>query len=482
MQQAPEMDSFNLYTQTRIAHWDSVAKNLDRWRGWDGYYHRRLAEIYALHIPQGRRVLEVGCGQGDLLNALKPGNGVGIDFSQTMISRARGKHPGLEFHCMDAHELQLEDSFDYIILSDLLNDLWSVQQVFQKLVPLSRPHTRIFINCYSRLWEYPLALVRKCGLAKPNLTQNWLTTHDIANLLYLSGFEVLQHWAEILCPFACPGLTNLCNRFLVKLFPFRFFALTNFIVARLQPQKEEPSRELPTVSVVIPARNEAGHVKQLFRRIPEMGRRTELIFVEGNSTDDTFQAISREILEWPSKKAKLFKQSGAGKGDAVRMGFEQAVGDILMILDADLTVPPEDLKHFYDAIVARKGEFINGVRLVYPMEREAMRFFNLLGNKFFGQTFSWLLGQPIRDTLCGTKVLWKSDYALIAANRGYFGNLDPFGDFDLLFGAAKLKLKIIDLPIRYRERKYGVTNIRRWSHGWLLLRMALLAALRIKFV
>ena len=178
----------------------------------------------------------------------------------------------------------------------------------------------------------------------------------------------------------------------------------------------------------------------------------------------------------------LLRQTGIGKADAVRLGFQHASGDILMILDADLTVPPENLPRFFEALVSGKGEFINGVRLVYPMEEQAMRSLNLLGNKFFSTAFSWLLGQSIKDTLCGTKVLWKKDYEIIAANRSYFGDFDPFGDFDLIFGAAKQNLKIVDLPIRYRERTYGSTNISRWKHGMLLMRMVAFAARRIKFV
>jgi glycosyltransferase involved in cell wall biosynthesis len=241
------------------------------------------------------------------------------------------------------------------------------------------------------------------------------------------------------------------------------------------------ARREPTVSVVIPARNEAGNIPRLLSDVPDMGAGTELIFVEGHSSDGTYEAIEREILKHPHRRARLFRQTGRGKGDAVRLGFSEANGDVLMILDADLTVPPDDLPRFYDALRAGKGEFLNGVRLVYPMERQAMRFFNLIGNKFFSLAFSWLLGQPLKDTLCGTKVLWKADYRRIAANRAYFGNFDPFGDFDLLFGAARLSLKIVDIPVRYRERTYGETNIQRWRHGWLLLKMVIFAARRIKF-
>jgi ubiquinone/menaquinone biosynthesis C-methylase UbiE len=469
------------YQQDRILHWDSIAAQMDTWSGWGCYYHQRLAQVYRFLVPPGRKVLEVGCGRGDLLAALEPGIGVGIDFSEEMLHRARKRHPGLRFLCADAHTLKLNETFDAILLSDLANDLWDVQMVLERLWPLATPHTRIIINSYSRLWELPLELAGKLGLAKPNLYQNWLTVEDISNLLHLTEYEVVRHWEEILLPLPVPLVANLLNRFSVKTWPFNNLALTNFILARPKMQPRKPEKK-PVVSVIIPARNEAGNIPKIFARTPEMGAGTELIFVEGHSRDNTYAAIKQEITAHPDRRCKLLRQTGVGKGDAVRLGFAEARGDILMILDADLTVPPENLPRFYQVLRSGKGEFANGVRLVYPMEKQAMRFLNLLGNKFFNLAFSWLLGQPIKDTLCGTKALWKTDYDLIAANREYFGSFDPFGDFDLLFGAAKLGLKIVDLPIRYRERIYGTTNIDRWRHGWLLLKMVFLAARRIKFV
>ena len=247
------------------------------------------------------------------------------------------------------------------------------------------------------------------------------------------------------------------------------------------PRPEERPAE-PLVSVIVAARNEEGNIPQIFERTPDLGGGIEFVFVEGGSRDDTFEAIRRELEKRPEISGKLFKQPGKGKGDAVRLGFSEASGDILLILDADLSVAPEDLPRFVEALQSGRGEFINGVRLVYPMEERAMRFFNLLGNKFFSLAFSWLLGQSIKDTLCGTKVLWREDYERIAANRSYFGEFDPFGDYDLIFGAARLNLKIVDIPIRYRERTYGAPNISRWRDGQLLLRMVLFAARRLKFV
>jgi len=469
------------YQQTRSAHWDEVARSGIQKKSRGNAYHKRLAEVYRFLVPPGARVLEIGCGQGDLLAALHPRVGVGLDFSAVMVKYARERHPKLTFHQMDAHDFSLEGKmFDAVILSDLINDVRDVKRVLEQIKPHTHSRTRIIMNYYSRLWEIPLGLVRKLNLATPNLLQNWLTAEDVENLLYLAEYEVIRNWHEILLPLRIPFLGRLANRVLVKIRPFNWLALTNFTIAR--PKPKSSVKVQPSVSVIVPARNEEGNIPAIMARVPEMGAGTELIFVEGNSRDNTYQAIEHAIALEPDRNVKLLKQPGVGKYDAVKVGFAAATGDILMILDADLTVPPEDLPGFYEALVSGKGDFINGVRLVYPMEKEAMRFLNLLGNKFFSLMFSWLLGQPIKDTLCGTKVLWKQDYELIAANRAYFGDFDPFGDFDLIFGATKLGMKIIDYPVRYQERTYGTTNIDRWRHGVLLLKMVGVAARRLKFV
>jgi ubiquinone/menaquinone biosynthesis C-methylase UbiE len=469
------------YFQERSSYWDRSARQRDRTRSWGGYYHRRLAEIYRSLIPAGQRVIELGCGDGDLLAALKPSCGVGVDFSSEMIKLARERHPELTFIQADVHEVELDETFDVVILSDLLNDVWDVQKVLETAAGLSKPQSRIILNSYSRLWEIPLGIAQRLGLANPVLQRNWLTVEDIANLEGLADLEVIRSWQEILFPLPVPGITTLANKFLVKLWLFNQFGLTNFILARPRPATRQ-NRKDASVSVIIPACNEAGNISEIFKRTPQMGLGTELVFVEGHSKDDTYATIQQEIGKHPEISCKLLRQEGIGKGDAVRSGFANASGELLMILDADLTVPAESLPRFYDALVDGKGDLINGVRLVYPMEKQAMRFFNLLGNKFFTLAFSWVLGQSIKDTLCGTKVFWKSDYEKIAANREYFGDFDPFGDFDLIFGAVKLNYKIVDLPIRYRQRTYGETNIQRWKHGWLLLKMLYIALKRIKFV
>jgi len=471
------------YRKKRVDHWDRVSQKKEAPKRAAVFYHQLLQDYYCFLVPTGLRVVELGCGHGDLLAGLKPSFGVGIDFSEEMLRIASQKHPDLTFIQTDAHDIDFKEKFDVIILSDLVNDLWDVQRVLEKLRNVSHPGTRLVLNFYNNLWRMPLSFAKWLGLGAEVMEQNWFSPDDIYNLLKLSGFEVVQTRSLIFLPLKIPFLSTLFNRYLVHIPPFSWFALTNIIIARPDPARDKRSlRVSPSVSVIIPARNEAGNIEDILRRIPALGRRTEIIFVEGHSSDHTFETIKKMIAQFGDKKCKLFRQTGAGKGDAVRLGFDKAQGDILMILDADMTVAPEDLLRFYNAIVGGRGEFINGVRLVYPLEDQSMRSFNILGNKFFSLAFSWLLGQPIKDSLCGTKVLWKRDYEAIVKNRAYFGNFDPFGDFDLLFGAAKLNLKIAEMPIRYRARTYGNTNIDRWCHGWLLLKMILFAAKRIKLI
>lgn len=474
-----KLDKFKKYQKEHAVHWNKVANSLEHWTGWGGYYRSRLQKIYRFTIPQGMDILEIGCARGDLLAALNPNKGIGIDLAGEMIKQAQERHPGLTFLQGDIHEINLQEKFDYIILSDLINDLWDVEAVFHNIRTMCKPSTRIILNYYNRLWEWPLAVAQKLHLAQPTLPQNWLSEEDVRNLLYLGGFEVVRDWEEVLAPLPFPVLSWLCNHFLVRVWPFRSLAMTSFTLARTIPVQDKQEY---SVSVVVPARNEEGNIRNIFERVPQMGKGTELVFVEGHSHDNTYAVIEEEMKNHPKVHASLYRQTGKGKGDAVRMGYAHASGDILMILDADLTVPPEDLPRFYRAIQSGKGDFINGVRLVYPMEKQAMRFFNYIGNKAFSMLFSFLLDQPVKDTLCGTKVLRKVDYDRIAFNRSYFGDFDPFGDYDLLFGAAKLNLKIVDLPIRYEERIYGTTNIQRWKHGWLLLKMVVFAARRIKFI
>lgn len=467
------------YRLQRIAHWNKVAENFQL-SIFSRFYQELLSHYYKFFIPPGLRILELGSGEGNLLNSLQPSYGVGVDFSTNMVSKASSRYPDMKFFCADAHTADVQGQFDVIILSDIVNDCEDVQKLLLNIKKNCHERTRIIINYFNNVWRIPLSAARYLNLARPVLEQNWLSPHDIKNFLYLCGFEEIAKRVFIALPLPIPLLSNFFNRFVVHFFPFSLFALTNFSISRPAPKKK--NIDGLTTSVIIAARNEAGHIEELLNRIPKIGVDTEIIFVEGNSSDDTYNVIEQNIATSKRQNVFLYRQQGKGKGDAVRLGFQKATGDVVLILDADMTVRPEDIPQFVQALADGKGEFINGVRLVYPMEDEAMRFFNIIGNKFFSFAFSWLLNQQIKDTLCGTKVMWRSDYEILSANRHYFGEFDPFGDFDLIFGAAKMNLKLIDLPVRYQARRYGTTNISRWSNGWLLLKMVIFASKKIKFI
>jgi len=440
------------------------------------FYRVCLARCYNQFIPREASVLEIGCGSGELLSKLNTRKIAGVDVSPGQVELARQRAPHGRFFVQAGENLSLNETFDFVILTDTINEAADIEQMLGRVRSVSSPRTRVILNFYSNLWKPVLSLTRWLGCADPVPESSWLTPSDVRNLLGLAGFEIIKMDARILCPLPMLGLDRALNRFVAPF--FQWFCLANFCVARRKPERD--SAHL-SVSVVIPARNEAGNIEAAVCRTPEMGNFTELILVEGGSSDGTWEEIRRVQAKHASRRIKVLRQTGKGKGNAVREGFNQAEGDILMILDADLTVPPEDLPKFYEVLVSGHAEFANGSRLVYPMENQAMRFFNLCANKMFGAIFSWLMEQPVKDTLCGTKALTRVNYECIAANRHYFGEFDPFGDFDLLFGADKLNLKIADVPIRYRNRTYGSTNIQRWRHGWLLLRMIIVAARKLKF-
>lgn len=457
---------------------DDVAPRREAWQKRHRYYHRAIQHIAQFFIPKGGTVLDVGSGTGDLLATLAPARGVGIDVSPNMVALASKRHPNLSFFVMDAEHLELKETFDYVICSDLIAYLPDVQRAFMEIKKVSHDRTKVFITYTNFLWEPLLRFAEFAHLKMAAPTQNWLSANDLENFLRLSGFEIIRRGEELLLPVNIPLVSYIVNRFLARLPLLRRLCLIRYVIAK---PMQTSMREY-TTSVIVPARNEKGNIEAAVLRTPQLGLHTEIIFVEGGSKDGTREEIQRVIAAHPEKDIKLLIQDGKGKGDAVRKGLAAAKGDLLFILDADLTVSPEDLPKFYAAIASGAGEFINGSRLVYQMERRAMQTLNHIANKFFGAAFSWILGQRIKDTLCGTKVFFRNDYERIAACRAFFGDFDPFGDFDLIFGAAKLGLKIIDLPIRYSARTYGQTNISRFRHGLLLLKMTTFAMLKIKFI
>jgi SAM-dependent methyltransferase len=468
-------------TSTRLeqisAFFDDFASVDARWRRKNRTYHRLIESLMRSSVPAGAAVLEIGSGHGDLLAALEPRRGVGIDVSPRMVLGAGERHPELEFVCAAGETFVRDEAFDYVVLSDLVPFADDLLAVFRNASRMTHARSRVVIHSYSQLWRPVIRLAELLRLKPRKPIRNWVAPGDVRNLLDLAGFEVVTESRRLLFPKRIPFVTTFLNGVLANIWPFTQLCLTYWVVAR--PRPDRLSDELG-VSVVVPCRNEAGTIGEIVERIPELGTGTEIVFVEGGSTDGTREEIERQIELHPERRILVFTQQGRGKADAVRLGFERAGGEILIILDADLTVAPEDLPMFFDALVSGRAELVNGSRLVYDLEPGAMRFLNVAGNKAFSLLFGFLIGQYVKDTLCGTKCLLRRNYEAIAAGRSYFGDFDPFGDFDLLLGAARLGLKITDLPVRYGARRYGTTNISRFQHGWLLVRMTAIAFWKLK--
>ena len=462
---------------------DALAAKRATWMRRNAFYYRDDRDYMRFLIRPGQRVLELGCGNGELLNTLEPSQGVGIDLSAEMVKVARESYPHLNFLQGDIEDPDflagLQGPFDVIVLSDTIGYLDDCAQTLESLHRFCTPDTRMVIAYYGWFWEPILKLGEALGLKMPSVEVNWLSTEDTMGFLHLADFEpVRREWRQIV-PRHLFGLGTLLNRFVGTLPVIRRLSLRNYLVAR--PLRDIAMRE-PSVTVLIPCRNERGNIENAIKRMPRLCSDIEILYVEGHSQDGTLDEINRVKKAYPQLDIKVLVQDGKGKGDAVRKGFANARGEILMILDADLTVPPEDLTKFYRAITDGKGEFINGSRLVYPMQDQAMRFLNFLANRTFSWLFTWLLNQRYTDTLCGTKVLSRKNYEILFANRAYFGDFDPFGDFDLIFGAAKMNLKVIEIPIRYAAREYGETQISRFRHGWLLLKMVVFAYRKLKII
>ncbi len=463
-------------------HYNRLAPEKPRFRKFNAYYYREMLRHLRRLIPPGKSLLEVGCGDGHILKRFRPRRGLGIDLGENMIKAAEAGRTGddgsLEFRVGDVESLRLDEIFECILCSDLLGDLLDIQQALENIGGACDDETRLVLHYHSVFWEPMIKLAQKLGLKTPQLNHNWMSRGDIENLLALSDFEIVSFDRKILLPINIPLVSLLANRVLATLPGFRSLCMVNVIVAR----KKAGSRPVPySVSVIVPCRNEKGTIRAAVERLPLFGESQEIIFVDGHSTDGTPEEIAKVMGEFPERNIRFLRQEGKGKGDAVRLGFDAATKDILMILDSDLAVPPEDMPKFYNALAAHKAEFVNGSRLVYPMEAQAMRFLNILGNHFFSVALTWLLNQPLKDTLCGTKALFRKDYAKIKAGRSYFGDFDPFGDFDLLFGAVRQNLKILEIPVRYRERTYGVTNISRFRHGLLLMKMVCFGFTKLKW-
>ncbi len=456
------------------SHYDAFARQRSKWLAKNQYFYRRDLQTLRTLIPEGARVLEIGCGNGDLLEKLKPSEGVGVDISPAMVAEAQRRHPGLRFVVGNVEEPdwinEVGGPFDYLILSDVIGHLFDVQRALESLQGAMTRQTKFIVTFFDRWWEPAARAYIRLGLGMPRPLQNWLSRNDLANVLALTRYELISFQQRELVPRRLLGFGSIINRAIAPLPVVNRICWRYYVVAR---SKMHATPKSASVTLLVPCRNEKGNIEACVRRIPEMGEgKTEILFVEGNSSDGTYEECLRVKDAYPDRNIRVLKQTGGkGKADAVRLGFHAAQGEIVMILDSDLTVAPEYLPRVYLALTDGDAEFVNCTRLVYPMEPGAMRPLNYVANRWFAYILSYLLNYRLTDTLCGTKALFKEDYRKIDQERGQRGLLDPFGDFDLIFGAASRNLHMVEIPVRYHARTYGETQISRFSDGLKLIRM-----------
>ena len=455
--------------EARREHQQAIAPHRGEWIRSNGYFYDRLKRVLQFIVEPHKRVLEIRCETGDILASLIPSYGVGVEISEAMVQCARQQHPDLHFAKSDPEALQLNETFDYILLNHIF-DTVDILRALERIRKHCTPETQLIVINYNHLWQPILALASKIGLRSRFVEPNWISENDIRGFLKLAGFRPVRKHRLVLFPKWLPAFSSVMNGFLARLPGLRRLCLMQVMVAR--PLGEPKREEDVTVSVVVPCRNEEGNVQQAVERIPAMGKHTEILFCDDKSTDSTVAEVRRMQTFYPEKDIRLVVGPGICKAENVWTGFRAARGDVLMILDADLTVMPEELPMFLHALVGSRGDFINGSRLVYPVQKNAMRVANMIGNKFFGLLFSFLLDQRIKDTLCGTKVLWRKDWMRMEPNLGTWGLKDLWGDYELLFGASKLHLDIVEVPVHYQERIHGVTKMTKvFSNGFRMLRI-----------
>jgi ubiquinone/menaquinone biosynthesis C-methylase UbiE len=455
------------------AHFDIIASDYDYWKQKNAYYYSTIKSFISRIIPPDSRVLEVGCGTGEILAAMKPARGVGIDISQKMTELASRKYPQYTFIHSPIEDLKLEEKFDYIIMVDVVDHVYDVMDVFQSLYRFCHPKTQVILTTINPWWDPILMFMEKIGAKMPEGPHNFIEKRNLSKMLELLNFTLSYSGYLLLFPKRIPLLSFLMNSIGTRTWGLKKLSAVQYML--IQPTVKNDTDLGLGCSVVIPCYNEQDNIEEAVRRIPKMGKETEIIVVNDCSTDRTAEKTKELQNEFPNLKLVDYSPN-RGKGYAVRKGFESATQEIIMILDADISTYPEELPRFFDPLNKGICQFVNGTRMVYPMENQAMRTLNLFGNKMFGFIMSFITQQNLTDTLCGTKAFYRSDLKRIR------WGLDKWGDFDLLFGAAKMGSKIMEVPVHYMSRKSGESKMKSFRHCFHLLKACLIGFRELVFI
>ena len=450
----------------------ALTKNLDFWKEKNWYYHNLLRQIFKKYIPEGSKVLQIGYGLGDALAALYPQKAMSIDEDEELIDISKRRFPSIQFIKAKPEEVIVKGKYDYVIIPNSVAHFYDIQTVLEKTLKVLSKNSKVVMTATNPRWEQIFYILEKLKLKRPEDSRNWLRLADLRNIFEISGYDVEESGYSILIPAHIPFFSNLVNNFIKGSGFLAQFCVEEYIVARKAKLRRKKNL---SCTVLIPCYNEEENIKQAIATVPKMGTKTEILVVDDGSSDKTAQVVKRVMKKNKNLKLISYKPN-QGKGYAVKKGFDAVVTDTMMIQDADMTVPPEELPRFFNLIAEGKADFVNGTRMIYPMEEEAMRQLNLVGNLIFSWIFSWLLGQKVTDTLCGTKALFKRDYKKIKMGG------ESWGDFDLLFGASENKLKIVDLPVHYKKRVAGKSKMKAFKHGLVLAKMCIVGLWRLKLM
>lgn len=381
------------------------------------------------------------------------------------------KSHNLDFLNVDTNEdlnkiLINNTKYDCIVLSDMFevnDDILGLLKLLKK--NLNNDGT-ILLTSITPIWDGVLSILEMLNLKNKSKKRSYIHLNKLSAVLDTINFQITGKRTRQYFPFKLFYFGNIINNFLeIILYFFNFGIRSYFTIKEIEDTAE---KDVLSKTIIVPAKNEEGNLNELINRIPYLGNNVEVIISCGISNDNTLGMA--KSLKSDNFIIKVIEQTSKGKANAVWEACEQSSNDLIAILDADLSVDPEELSSFFELIETKKCDFVNGTRLIYSMEKGSMRFINNFGNRLFQYVVSKIIRLPLTDSLCGTKVFKKNLYEKIKKWQSVVKIKDPFGDFDLLFAAAYSSQKIVEYPIHYRARKYGTTQIRRFKDGFKLIK------------
>tara|TARA_B110000977_G_scaffold125183_1_gene160299 strand:+ start:1495 stop:2904 length:1410 start_codon:yes stop_codon:yes gene_type:complete len=389
------------------------------------------------------------CGNSSIVNKVNSKNIYINEINNTFINSLTKSEIKKE------DEINKNLNFDHIVIADIEHQKF----ITKNLIDLNEKidnECRVIVLSKSIFWSTLINFYKKIKNIGPD-KNNFLPYSNLRKIFLNTNFEIVKNEKIIFFPFQFSLLTKFINQ--IFRFPvLNFFCMINLTVLK-KVQKKNYQAEGKKISFIIPCKNEGGNIKFFYEKIINSTINAEFLFGNDNSSDNTLDEIKKLQQAIPNKEIKIYDGPGVCKSENVYKGINLASGEIILIYDADLTVSFDDLVNSINLLLKTDADFINCTRMIMPQQKNAMKFLNFYGNLFFAFLFSILFKQKITDTLCGTKIFFKKDWEQIKKYNNTWGAKDLWGDFDLLLGAYKNNLKIVENPISYTDRKEDETKM-----------------------